>query len=167
VETGTISGVAPKTRCGGLPPQIAVANTLSRRCAYRLVIDRSTGLLAVLRPLALSSEAPRFVQIVPVPVSQRDSETIAVPPVRMNSPMLRQFDSIRLLGSPSLTRACATERTPDQSDKRILRDAARPGRSSAKQSYRALKPCLAGRFRQRTGSASAIRHPNRFISVQP
>lgn len=165
METGTISGVAPKTRCGGLPPQIVVANTLSRRCAYRLVIDRSTGLLAALPPLALSSEVLRLLQIVPV--SRRDSETIAVPPVRMNSPMLRQFDSIRLLGSPSLTRACATERTTDQSDKRILRDAARPGRSSAKRSYRAQKPCLAGRFRQRTGSASAIRHPNRFISVQP
>ncbi|MFM0553107.1 bifunctional 3-(3-hydroxy-phenyl)propionate/3-hydroxycinnamic acid hydroxylase [Paraburkholderia sediminicola] len=81
--------------CG--PVGATIANLLARHGVNVMVVDRSTEVFMAPRAIALDNEALRILQLAGV--AESDFETIAIPYVRMRSPMLGLFGRVNSLGS--------------------------------------------------------------------
>ena len=106
METTTGDSASP---IGTLPPAVdvllvgygpvgaTIANLLARHGVNVMVVDRSTEVFMAPRAIALDNEALRILQLAGV--AESDFETIAIPYVRMRSPMLGLFGRVNSLGS--------------------------------------------------------------------
>ncbi|MCX4140689.1 bifunctional 3-(3-hydroxy-phenyl)propionate/3-hydroxycinnamic acid hydroxylase [Paraburkholderia sp. SEWSISQ10-3 4] len=81
--------------CG--PVGATIANLLAQHGVNVMVVDRSTEVFMAPRAIALDNEALRILQLAGV--AESDFETIAIPHVRMRSPMLGLFGRVNSLGS--------------------------------------------------------------------
>ncbi|MHB9841766.1 bifunctional 3-(3-hydroxy-phenyl)propionate/3-hydroxycinnamic acid hydroxylase [Paraburkholderia terrae] len=81
--------------CG--PVGATIANLLARYGVKVMVVDRSAEVFMAPRAIALDNEALRILQLAGV--GERDFETIAIPYVRMRSPLLGLFGRINSMGS--------------------------------------------------------------------
>jgi 3-(3-hydroxy-phenyl)propionate hydroxylase len=81
--------------CG--PVGATIANLLAQHGVNVMVVDRSTEVFMAPRAIALDNEALRILQLAGV--AESDFETIAIPYVRMRSPMLGLFGRVNSLGS--------------------------------------------------------------------
>ena len=116
METAAKNGATPCSRhgearapIGALPPAVdvlvvgcgpvgaTIANLLARHGVNVMVVDRSTEVFMAPRAIALDNEALRILQLAGV--AESDFETIAIPYVRMRSPMLGLFGRVNSLGS--------------------------------------------------------------------
>ncbi|KVE23706.1 3-(3-hydroxyphenyl)propionate hydroxylase [Burkholderia singularis] len=116
VETNTRMDAQPGSECGpgrevveGLPSSVdvlvvgfgpvgaAAANLLARYGVNVLVIDKATDIYMAPRAIALDNEALRILQLIGV--TEHELETVAIPCVRMRSPLLGEFGKANTLGS--------------------------------------------------------------------
>ena len=116
METAAKDGAAPCSRqgegrapIGAFPPAVdvllvgcgpvgaTIANLLARQGVNVMVVDSSTEVFMAPRAIALDNEALRILQLAGV--AESDFETIAIPYVRMRSPMLGLFGRVNSLGS--------------------------------------------------------------------
>jgi 3-(3-hydroxy-phenyl)propionate hydroxylase len=79
------------------PVGAATANLLARYDVNVLVIDKATDIYMAPRAIALDNEALRILQLVGV--TEHELETVAIPCVRMRSPLLGEFGKANTLGS--------------------------------------------------------------------
>ncbi|SMF99470.1 Salicylate hydroxylase [Burkholderia singularis] len=79
------------------PVGAAAANLLARYGVNVLVIDKATGIYMAPRAIALDNEALRILQLIGV--TEHELETVAIPCVRMRSPLLGEFGKANTLGS--------------------------------------------------------------------
>ncbi|PXX28627.1 3-(3-hydroxy-phenyl)propionate hydroxylase [Burkholderia pyrrocinia] len=79
------------------PVGAAAANLLARHGVNVLVVDKATDIYMAPRAIALDNEALRILQLVGV--TEHELETVAIPCVRMRSPLLGEFGKANTLGS--------------------------------------------------------------------
>ena len=79
------------------PVGATIANLLARHGVNVMVVDKATGLSMAPRAIALDNEALRILQWAGI--TERDFDTIAIPHVRMRSPLLGEFARVNTLGS--------------------------------------------------------------------
>jgi 3-(3-hydroxy-phenyl)propionate hydroxylase len=79
------------------PVGAALANLLGRYGVRVLVVDKATEIFMAPRAIALDNEALRILQLAGL--SEDDFERIAIPYVRMRSPLLGEFGRVNTLGS--------------------------------------------------------------------
>ena len=79
------------------PVGATIANLLGQYGVRTLLVERATDILMMPRAIALDNEALRILQLAGV--AESDFETIAIPYVRMRSPMLGLFGRVNSLGS--------------------------------------------------------------------
>jgi 3-(3-hydroxy-phenyl)propionate hydroxylase len=79
------------------PVGATIANLLARHGVNVMVVDKATEMFMAPRAIALDNEALRILQLAGI--AERDFDTIAIPHVRMRSPMLGEFGRVNTLGS--------------------------------------------------------------------
>ncbi|ARL07194.1 3-(3-hydroxyphenyl)propionate hydroxylase [Burkholderia pseudomallei] len=79
------------------PVGAMIANLLGKYGVHVLVVDKATDIFMAPRAIALDNEALRILQMAGV--TERDFETVAIPYVRMWSPVLGEFGRVNTLGS--------------------------------------------------------------------
>ncbi len=79
------------------PVGAAAANLLAGHGVNVLVVDKATDIYMAPRAIALDNEALRILQLVGV--TEHELETVAIPCVRMRSPLLGEFGKANTLGS--------------------------------------------------------------------
>ncbi|CAB5279965.1 monooxygenase FAD-binding protein [Burkholderia multivorans] len=79
------------------PVGAAAANLLARDGVNVLVIDKATDIYMAPRAIALDNEALRILQLIGM--TEHELETVAIPCVRMHSPLLGEFGKAETLGS--------------------------------------------------------------------
>ncbi|MFP3565009.1 bifunctional 3-(3-hydroxy-phenyl)propionate/3-hydroxycinnamic acid hydroxylase [Paraburkholderia sp. SIMBA_030] len=102
--------------CG--PVGATIANLLARHGVKVMVVDKSREIFMAPRAIALDNEALRILQLAGI--AERDFETVAIPYVRMMSPMLGLFGRVNSLGSLDGHPKLVTFYQPDL--ERCLRD---------------------------------------------
>jgi 3-(3-hydroxy-phenyl)propionate hydroxylase len=105
---GSEGGAAAAAAQTGLPAEVevlvagygpvgaAVANLLGRYGVRVLVVDKSKDIFMAPRAIALDNEALRVLQLAGL--EEGDFDTVAIPYVRMLSPLLGEFGRINTLG---------------------------------------------------------------------
>ena len=78
------------------PVGAAVANLLGRYGVRVLVVDKARDIFMAPRAIALDNEALRVLQLAGL--EEGDFDTVAIPYVRMLSPLLGEFGRINTLG---------------------------------------------------------------------
>ncbi|KWH08624.1 3-(3-hydroxyphenyl)propionate hydroxylase [Burkholderia territorii] len=79
------------------PVGAAMANMLARHGVNVMVIDKAAEMFMAPRAIALDNEALRILQSAGI--GEQDFETVAIPYVRMRSPLLGEFGRVNTLGS--------------------------------------------------------------------
>jgi len=100
------------------PVGAAMANLLARYGVDVMVVDKAADMFMAPRAIALDNEALRILQLAGI--GERDFDTVAIPYVRMRSPLLGEFGRVNTLGALDGHPKLVTFYQPDL--ERCLRD---------------------------------------------
>jgi 3-(3-hydroxy-phenyl)propionate hydroxylase len=100
------------------PVGAAMANLLARHGVDIMVVDKAADMFMAPRAIALDNEALRILQLAGI--GERDFDTVAIPYVRMRSPLLGEFGRVNTIGSLDGHPKLVTFYQPDL--ERCLRD---------------------------------------------